>query len=135
MYKVTLTKIKSSHNNLPKEYYEGYCMTLPTVGEQFMLLGPPTSMSELLGIDTSQMDEEDVSELNSTAMHTLQVITTEVKLMDPESMTFSTQNSVYKLSIQEAPELPRRGAWPHDGAFARGGVRGTDRAPDGSCGA
>ncbi len=81
-YKITLTKINSTHQNLRTNEVEGECQDLPEVGKRFMLLGK--------GLEFG----------------TRMVMTTEVtRRIDTERagksvISFSTANSVYELEYE-----------------------------------
>lgn len=73
VFKVKLHKLWSSHNNLDRDLYTGYCGELPTVGDQF----------------TMRTNEE--GNLYTTVVQSTKV--------EPRSITFHTRNSLYRLEF------------------------------------
>jgi len=99
MYKVILKKKSSKHSNLSENEYEGYTFDLPTIGEKFLLVGESMDITDLL----NEEETEELADLDpaNIQVRTLKVITTPVTLLDTESYTFSTENSIYQLFILE----------------------------------
>lgn len=86
-YKATLRKIISSHDNLPKDIYEGVCYSLPVVDEQFLLyhIGDRGQLRELSTSYVKQVIE-----------------------LDDNRLRFQTLNSTYELTYYKEAAVPER---------------------------
>lgn len=85
MYKVKLTKIKSSHNNLRTDEIEGETEHLPEVGRSFILKAEP---------------------LENLEANFRSVYTTEIEHVEKHEngYRFNTKNSIYHLEVLDESE-------------------------------
>jgi len=86
VYKIKLTKIKSTHNNLRTDTIEGVCHELPEVGAGFSMYGAGLEFG-VRSVRTSRIEEVD-----------------ETTTRGGKYMTFKTMNSEYHLEILDVLE-------------------------------
>jgi hypothetical protein len=79
MWKVELHKIKSNHQNLRTDIVEGFCYSLPKVGEGFTMFGKGLEFG-MRSVYTTEVQELTV-------------------LVDEYIILFRTENSVYTLLV------------------------------------
>lgn len=85
-FKVVLTKVESTHNNLRTNEVDGLTLALPEKGKQFQMTGESLTKGASIRC----------------------VTTTEIKELDIEGdsdYTFKTLNSTYKLKVTGVEEI------------------------------